>query len=92
FAQAKEAAKKTTCLSNTKQIAVSQLLYSHDYDDGVIAANLYLPSAPIAQQIAGSWVTTIGPYTKATPIFFCPSFTPSNLKKAMLDDTCDGTD
>ncbi|MFX8934016.1 prepilin-type N-terminal cleavage/methylation domain-containing protein, partial [Acinetobacter baumannii] len=36
FAQAKEAAKKTTCLSNTKQIAVSQLLYSHDYDDGVI--------------------------------------------------------
>lgn len=92
FAQAKEAAKKTTCLSNTKQIAVSQLLYSNDYDDGVIAANLYLPSAPVAQQVAGSWVTTIGPYIKSTPILFCPSFTPANLQKAMLDDSCDGTD
>jgi prepilin-type N-terminal cleavage/methylation domain-containing protein len=33
FAQAKEAAKKTSCLSNVKQIALSTMLYSNDYDD-----------------------------------------------------------
>jgi len=33
FAQAKEAAKKTACLSNVKQVGVSNLLYANDYDD-----------------------------------------------------------
>ncbi len=34
FAQAKEAAKKTACLSNTKQIATAFLMYQTDNDDG----------------------------------------------------------
>jgi len=33
FAQAKEAAKKTACLSNVKQTVVANLLYSTDFDD-----------------------------------------------------------
>jgi len=33
FAQAKEAAKKTACLSNLKQIGTATLLYINDYDD-----------------------------------------------------------
>lgn len=33
FAQAKEAAKKTVCLSTEKQVAIAELLYSNDYDD-----------------------------------------------------------
>src|SRR5579871_4424458 len=33
FAQAKEAAKKTACLSNTKQMGVATYLYLNDYDD-----------------------------------------------------------
>jgi prepilin-type N-terminal cleavage/methylation domain-containing protein/prepilin-type processing-associated H-X9-DG protein len=33
FAQAKAAAKKTVCLSNTKQIGLGTLLYANDYDD-----------------------------------------------------------
>jgi len=61
FAQAKEAAKQTQGLSNTKQIAVSQLLYSNDYDDTVIPSNTARDQegdpglALIADQIAGSW-------------------------------------
>ena len=35
FAQAKEAAKKTSCLSGVKQIDLASLLYSNDYDDTV---------------------------------------------------------
>src|ERR1700747_1676529 len=33
FAQAKEAAKKTSCLSNTKQIALGLYMYAGDFDD-----------------------------------------------------------
>ncbi|MCA1947339.1 MAG: prepilin-type N-terminal cleavage/methylation domain-containing protein, partial [Armatimonadetes bacterium] len=33
FAQAKKAAKKTTCLSNVKQHALAVLMYSADADD-----------------------------------------------------------
>jgi prepilin-type processing-associated H-X9-DG protein len=33
FAQAKEAAKKTVCLSNLKQIGTSMYIYTNDYDD-----------------------------------------------------------
>jgi prepilin-type N-terminal cleavage/methylation domain-containing protein len=33
FAQAKEAAKKTTCVSNTKQTALAAIMYAGDYDD-----------------------------------------------------------
>ena len=39
FAQAKEAAKKTSCLSNTKQISLGALLYANDYDDNAVLDN-----------------------------------------------------
>jgi len=35
FAQAKAAAKKTTCLSNLKQMGLGMMLYSNDYDDTI---------------------------------------------------------
>lgn len=35
FAQAKEAAKKTTCVSNTKQTALASLMYATDADDTI---------------------------------------------------------
>src|SRR5438094_9941222 len=33
FAQAREAARKTTCLSNEKQIGMGVLMYIQDYDE-----------------------------------------------------------
>ena len=35
FASAKEAAKKTSCLSNNKQVAIAVNLYANDYDDTI---------------------------------------------------------
>jgi len=90
FAQAKEAAKQTTCLSNTKQLALGQLLYSNDAEDSVIPSNTQLPSAPLSDQVAGSWVNTIQPYIKNTAMLQCPSFSESNLFKAMDPSYCDG--
>ncbi|HWD37593.1 MAG TPA: prepilin-type N-terminal cleavage/methylation domain-containing protein [Fimbriimonas sp.] len=37
FAQAKEAAKKTQCLSNVKQIGTATMIYLNDYDDTLYA-------------------------------------------------------
>jgi len=37
FAQAKEAAKRTSCLSNLKQMGTATYLYVNDYDDQVFA-------------------------------------------------------
>jgi prepilin-type N-terminal cleavage/methylation domain-containing protein/prepilin-type processing-associated H-X9-DG protein len=96
FAQAKEAAKKTACLSNTKQIAIAELLYSNDYDDYVIPGNLSNANEdnanpdPIATQLAGSWVNTLQPYLKNTQLLFCPSFSQSDLETAMDSAQCDG--
>ena len=40
FAQAKAAAKKTACLSNTKQIGLALMLYEQDSDDVVAPNNI----------------------------------------------------
>src|SRR5471030_2273481 len=44
FAQAKEAAKKTSCLSNVKNLTLGTLLYSNDFDDYIVPAVLNLPN------------------------------------------------
>jgi len=36
FSQAKEAAKKTACLSNLKQIGLASMMYAGDYDDSIV--------------------------------------------------------
>jgi len=41
FAQAKEAAKKTSCLSNQKQIALAWPMYANDFDDTMAAPVTY---------------------------------------------------
>jgi prepilin-type N-terminal cleavage/methylation domain-containing protein/prepilin-type processing-associated H-X9-DG protein len=51
FAQAKEAAKKTQCVSNTKQTGLAGIMYATDFDDTLPAHDnngscLYLGSTP----------------------------------------------
>src|SRR5579862_147505 len=35
FAQAKEAAKKTACVSDSKQVVLAALMYANDFDDTI---------------------------------------------------------
>lgn len=60
FAQAKEAAKKTACLSNNKQIGLGTIMYSADYDD------LNSPSEYGAGGLVPhlTWTTLTMPYIK----------------------------
>lgn len=89
FAQAKEAAKKTACLSNNKQMGVGLYLYLNDYDDNLPMANYpqnpnNLPSAfsylaGPSKFVAWNWADIIQPYVKNYAIFKCPDDTSGPL-------------
>ncbi len=67
FSRARENARRTSCLSNMKQIGLGIAQYTQDYDER-------LPfSGPKAN--GGRWANKIGPYLKNTAIFTCPSYT-----------------
>jgi prepilin-type N-terminal cleavage/methylation domain-containing protein/prepilin-type processing-associated H-X9-DG protein len=78
FAQARESARKTTCLSNLKQIGVAVHMYMSDYDstypaqqvDGVY---VNLPGGPIVYpNVQQNYMDELYPYIKNAKVFFCP--------------------
>jgi prepilin-type N-terminal cleavage/methylation domain-containing protein/prepilin-type processing-associated H-X9-DG protein len=75
FAQAKAAAKKTADLSNMKQIELGTLMYTNDYDDHYMLADMN-PGPNI--QYAYRWSSTevVGPYIKNTQLMLSPLDTP----------------
>jgi len=71
FAQAREKARQTSCISNEKQIALGLLMYVQDYDERFPVErepNVYNPPGPFGV----TWRTTLQPYLKNNQIFFCP--------------------
>lgn len=89
FAQAKEAAKKSSCISNLKQLGTGFALYEGDNDDALPNAFFGPPGAKsdggwiyygrFPANLAGtgdSFVPSRGslyPYVKNTDVFMCPS-------------------
>src|SRR5579871_6102217 len=92
FAQAREQARATSCLSNTKQIALGQLMYSQDYDETIIPWCIVDRNAVplVPDQLNGVWTTLIQPYIKNTQVLYCPSFNVAATAKAMDQADCDG--
>jgi prepilin-type N-terminal cleavage/methylation domain-containing protein/prepilin-type processing-associated H-X9-DG protein len=74
FAQAKEAAKKTQCLSNAKQLGLSLNIYVVDSDDvtPLIKSSVKLPGGIDGTGYPQQWYTVLQPYTKNWGIFLCP--------------------
>src|ERR1700743_527204 len=70
FAQAKAAAKKTSCLSNTKQMGLSLFMYGNDYDDTAVNTPngdwhwQWYPAANNYAWVETSWITMLQPYIK----------------------------
>ena len=67
FAQAREKARQTSCLSNLKQLGLAYAMYRTDYD-GVNPITIM--SGP-----SGSWLNASQPYIKNRGIYRCPSDT-----------------
>ena len=66
FAQAREKARQTTCLSNLKQIGVGMMMYAQDYDDTLVIPDYLIPGTPL---VGVSWFNS---YTYTSPITFEP--------------------
>jgi len=69
FARARENARRASCMSNLKQIALGVFQYKQDYDEKL---PLYL-GATAAYPNPYGWPAYIQPYLKSTQIFQCPS-------------------
>jgi prepilin-type N-terminal cleavage/methylation domain-containing protein/prepilin-type processing-associated H-X9-DG protein len=75
LARAKEKAKAIKCLSNTRQMALSYNLYSHDNSDDVVTIYLFETAPPGALYPGGVtwWVDLLRPYLQSTNVTACPS-------------------
>jgi prepilin-type N-terminal cleavage/methylation domain-containing protein/prepilin-type processing-associated H-X9-DG protein len=81
FAQARESARKTACLSNCKQLGTAAMMYVQDYDEmypcnswdtpplGIIDTDSRDPKFPAAF----NWMWKVMPYMKNRQILVCPS-------------------
>lgn len=68
FAQARESARKTQCLSNSRQSGLGLMQYIQDYDE--MTPNVY-SQIGATYQLTDIW-NQILPYTKNRDIFTCP--------------------
>src|SRR5438105_8277215 len=69
FAQAREKARSTACLSNLKQIGMATRMYSQDYDELLVPCYLFFSASDRA------WFPDIlAPYVKSSDVFVCPSY------------------
>jgi len=89
FAQAREKARQTSCLSNMKQIMTAQLMYDQDYDETFPLSRVNTKSANSSDYIgfgastcqggtadanpSYTWRAAVQPYIKSVQIFVCPS-------------------
>jgi len=79
FAQAREKARQTTCLSNQKQLGLGCYMYAQDYDEQLPVAwsSSRWNAANAGAGYGQDWVLTyrISPYLKNNKIWMCPSAT-----------------
>lgn len=81
FAQARESARKASCLSNTKQLGLGTMMYVQDYDEYYPCNSWDTPFIPTTDHesrsatypAATQWPWRIMPYLKNKQIFVCPS-------------------
>jgi len=80
FAQARAQARKTSCLSNVKQLSLASLMYTQDYDETIpLEYERVVTTDPSTFQYYGpgvascaSWQNLVQPYMKNWGICICP--------------------
>jgi len=81
FAQAREKARMTSCLSNTKQLGLGVMMYVQDYDEMFPCSSWDTPPVGTTQTDSGNasypssvnWMWKVMPYIKNRQILICPS-------------------
>src|SRR5687768_2974407 len=77
FARARENARRSSCQSNLKQIALGILQYTQDYDEKMV---------PQYNTSNGWWSQLTQPYLKSTQILTCPSMSEPNRDTFLRPD------
>lgn len=70
FAQARESARKTACVSNVKQLSTGVMMYAQDYDEYMPYGYMY--NLPSTSQL-WYWQDMVQPYIKNYGVYTCPS-------------------
>ena len=74
FAQAREKARQTQCLSNTKQLGLGISQYIQDYDETLPMGGWTDPSGSVDR-----WFEMVYPYVRNVGVFVCPSETRTSI-------------
>ena len=74
FAQAREKARQTSCLSNVRQLGLAMMMYSQDYDE--LSVTCEHDVEDIAELYA--WFQPLFPYLKSRDVLRCPSIGTAN--------------
>jgi prepilin-type N-terminal cleavage/methylation domain-containing protein/prepilin-type processing-associated H-X9-DG protein len=84
FAQAREKARQTTCLSNARQLATALAMFAQDHDEYLPKGWFNDEAMPGQKWEFGDpfwgWDYCLGAYTKNKGIFQCPSDTDNGLR------------
>jgi len=82
FARARENARRTSCLSNLKQMGLAMMMYVQDYDETYPQSIAHLPAGTPASALPDGiiwatgyilWPQMIYSYHQNTQMFWCPS-------------------
>jgi prepilin-type N-terminal cleavage/methylation domain-containing protein/prepilin-type processing-associated H-X9-DG protein len=82
FAQAKEAAKASSCLSNQKQLVLAVKMYQSDYDDFYPYGLGSPPSPPGWWDY--TWSINLQPYIKNYSVYICPDDSNHTLPESWM--------
>jgi prepilin-type N-terminal cleavage/methylation domain-containing protein/prepilin-type processing-associated H-X9-DG protein len=94
FAQAREAARKTQCLSNQKNIGLAIMLYAQDYEESIVpwlVSPAEYSGQPRRERV---WTGRLQPYLRnggspsADGVMRCPSFKEAGLRAASKEAGC----
>ena len=77
FARARENARRASCQSNLKQIGLSFMQYTQDYDEKYPLVIVEGTTARVTPTNPYGWADALQPYAKSTQLFQCPSETKS---------------
>jgi prepilin-type N-terminal cleavage/methylation domain-containing protein/prepilin-type processing-associated H-X9-DG protein len=92
FAQAREKARATSCLSNVKQLGTGLMMYVQDYDE-TMTLNAYADPPRVADGAhfvncsTPRWMDVLQPYVKNVQIFNCPSDPFANISGTVAGAT-----
>jgi len=73
FAQAREKARASSCLSNQKQLGTAMAMYAQDYDERFPHWRAEVPKSAEHPNGKITWVENMQPYSKNKSIWICPS-------------------